>query len=214
VLTRPSPALWLATSQPRTLSPALPSRLPLPSISTAPAAPAFSMGSVTSEWRELVFDLRGFETREALKSFVPLHEVAPLLCGPPDETCTTCLPASQASHTTHERPPGSAGRLTYVARSESPAPTAYGRPADPRDASPTKRGFSFGLREKPRADGAGASSRCGGEAWAGGKGRRGRRTPPRSGRAFGGGMTAVVRRTCLRHLGGGQRGHARTQSHK
>ncbi|KAG2485065.1 hypothetical protein HYH03_016162 [Edaphochlamys debaryana] len=46
------------------------------------------------------------------------------------------------------------GRTSYMGpRNANPAPDAYGRPDDPRDRSPTKKGFSFGLRERTRSAG-------------------------------------------------------------
>lgn len=36
-------------------------------------------------------------------------------------------------------------------RRDGPAPDSYGRPDDPRDKSPVKKGFSFGLRERTKS---------------------------------------------------------------
>ncbi|GLI64513.1 hypothetical protein VaNZ11_007779 [Volvox africanus] len=51
------------------------------------------------------------------------------------------------------------GRLSHVARSNTPAPDAYGRPEDPRDRNSVKKGFSFGLKERCKQEGTVISNR-------------------------------------------------------
>ncbi|KAG2422691.1 hypothetical protein HXX76_015855 [Chlamydomonas incerta] len=47
---------------------------------------------------------------------------------------------------------GAGGRLSYVPKNTTPSPDNYGRVEDPRDKSPVKKGFSFGLKERTRSD--------------------------------------------------------------
>ncbi|KXZ42521.1 hypothetical protein GPECTOR_139g677 [Gonium pectorale] len=71
----------------------------------------------------------------------------------PDRTSTnTAAPAYSMGAA-----PG--GRLGHVARNTTPAPDAYGRPEDPRDRSPVKKGFSFGLKERTKTEGVVVSNR-------------------------------------------------------
>ncbi|GLC40093.1 hypothetical protein PLESTF_001929800 [Pleodorina starrii] len=135
--------------------PAAPSRTPKPNevevpgpgahnpnfgaLSVRPTAAAFSMGAnLRTDWAAFSPDTPG-----------PAAYALPH----PDRTNNNSTAPS------YTMGGASGGRLSHVARTTTPAPDAYGRPEDPRDKAPVKKGFSFGLKERCKQEGTVISNR-------------------------------------------------------